>query len=71
MRISRLKKNKSNTSMTETSVDSFANNSVIADDDEPMIIDDGQRVYSRTIVRSKDKVPSPVNNEPVLVDITT
>ena len=57
--------------MTETSVDSFANNSVIADDDEPMIIDDGQPVYSRTIVRSKDKLPSPVNNEPVLVGNTT
>ena len=71
MSISRLKKNKSNTSMTETSVDSFANNSVIADDDEPMIIDDDQRVYSRTIVRSKDKLPSPVNNEPVLVGNTT
>ena len=40
MSISRLKKNKSNTSITETSVNSFANNSVIADDDEPMIIDD-------------------------------
>ena len=71
MSVSRLKKNKSNTSMTETSVDPFANNSVIADDDEPVIIDDGQRVYSRTIVRSKDKVPSPVNNEPVLVGNTT
>ena len=71
MSISRLKKNKSSTLMTETSVDSFANNSVIADDDEPMIIDDGQRVYCRTIVRSKDKLPSPVNNEPVLVGNTT
>ncbi len=57
--------------MTETGVDSFANNSVIADDDEPMIVGDGQRVYSRTIIRSKDKVPSPVNNQPVLVGNTT
>ena len=57
--------------MIETSGDSFDNNSVIADDDQPMVIDDGQRVYSRTIVRSKDKVPSPVNNEPVLVGNTT
>ena len=57
--------------MIETSGDSFDNNSVIADDDQPMVIDDGQRVYSRTIVRSKDKVPSSVNNEPVLVGNTT
>ncbi|CAF1468487.1 unnamed protein product [Rotaria sordida] len=54
--------------MTETGVDSFANNSVIADDDEPMIVGDGQRVYSRTIVRSKDKVLKPVNNEPIVVE---
>ncbi|CAF3433267.1 unnamed protein product [Rotaria sp. Silwood2] len=55
--------------MTETGVDSFANNSVIVDDDEPMIVGDGQRVYSRTIIRSKDKVLNPVNNEPIVVDI--
>ncbi|CAF4603794.1 unnamed protein product, partial [Rotaria sp. Silwood1] len=53
--------------MTETGVDSFANNSVIVDDDEPMIVGDGQRVYSRTIIRSKDKVLNPVNNEPIVV----
>ncbi|CAF1336743.1 unnamed protein product [Rotaria sp. Silwood1] len=54
--------------MTETGVDSFANNSVIVDDDEPMIVGDGQRVYSRTIIRSKDKVLNPVNNEPIVVE---
>ncbi|CAF2937751.1 unnamed protein product [Rotaria sp. Silwood2] len=58
--------------MAHTGGDSFVKDSVITDDDEPMIVGDDRRVMvdnnDSTIIRSKNKVLIPINNEPVLVD---
>ncbi|CAF3767089.1 unnamed protein product [Rotaria sp. Silwood1] len=59
--------------MAHTGGDSFVKDSVITDDDEPMIVGDDRRVMvdnnDQTIIRSKNKVLIPINNESVLVDI--
>ncbi|CAF4314810.1 unnamed protein product, partial [Rotaria magnacalcarata] len=57
--------------MAHTGGDLFVKDSVINDDDEPMIVGDDRRVMvdnnDPTIIQSKNKVLIPVNNEPVLV----
>ncbi|CAF3475115.1 unnamed protein product [Rotaria socialis] len=66
--------------MAHTGGDSFVKDSVITDDDEPIMVGDERRVMvgddrrvmvdnnDPTIIRSKNKVLIPVNNEPVLVE---
>ncbi|CAF1096358.1 unnamed protein product [Rotaria magnacalcarata] len=58
--------------MAHTGGDLFVKDSVINDDDEPMIVGDDRRVMvdnnDPTIIQSKNKVLIPVNNEPVLVE---
>ncbi|CAF1941188.1 unnamed protein product [Rotaria magnacalcarata] len=58
--------------MAHTGRDSFVKDSVITDDDEPIMVSDERRVMvdnnDPTIIRSKNKVLIPVNNEPVLVE---
>ncbi|CAF4011314.1 unnamed protein product, partial [Rotaria sp. Silwood1] len=58
--------------MAHTGGDSFVKDSVITDDDEPMIVGDDRRVMvdnnDQTIIRSKNKVLIPINNESVLVE---
>ncbi|UJR38868.1 hypothetical protein I4U23_031536 [Adineta vaga] len=57
--------NKSKQSMTRTRADSIGNESVIIDDDNDSTVADNNE---RTIIRSKNKVLVPINNNaPVLV----
>ncbi|CAF1438367.1 unnamed protein product [Rotaria sordida] len=59
--------------MAHTGGDSFVKDSVITDDNETMIVGDDRRVMvdnnDPTIIRSKNKVLIPINNEPVLFAI--